>query len=65
MNFKNSLEEFKRRNVFKAAIAYLVVSWLLVQVFSIILPAFEANPVFLKAIIIIQIIGFPIWIIFS
>ncbi len=36
--------ELKRRNVYKVAIAYVVVSWLLLQAASIFLPAFEAPP---------------------
>jgi len=34
--------ELKRRNVYKAAVAYAEVSWLLVQVASIMFPTFEA-----------------------
>ena len=64
MNFKNYLKELKRRNVVKAALAYLVVAWLLIQVLSTLLPTFNAAH-FLKPTVIILIIGFPIWIIFS
>ena len=31
MNFKSFFAELKRRNVYKVAVAYAVVSWLLVQ----------------------------------
>lgn len=65
MNLKNYIQELKRRNVIKSAIAYLVVAWLLVQVLSIVLPTFNAAPSILKTTIIALIIGFPIWIIFS
>ena len=34
--------ELKRRNVYKVAITYAVVAWLLVQAASILLPTFEA-----------------------
>jgi hypothetical protein len=33
--------ELRRRNVYKVAIAYAVVAWLLLQGASIILPSFE------------------------
>ena len=32
------LEELKRRNVIKSTIAYLVVAWILLQVFTVLLP---------------------------
>ncbi|NNF19932.1 MAG: hypothetical protein HKN61_09135, partial [Flavobacteriaceae bacterium] len=42
MDLKNYISELKRRNVFKAALAYLVFSWIIVQVLSILLATFEA-----------------------
>ncbi len=65
MGIKNFINELKRRNVFKSAIAYLVVAWIITQVGSIILPAFEAPPYFLKMLLFLLGIGFFIWIIFS
>lgn len=65
MNLKNYFSELKRRNVIKAALAYLVLAWLIIQVLSIILPTFEAPPYLLKLSIIILAIGFPIWLVFS
>ncbi len=65
MDFKNYLKELKRRNVVKAGLAYLVVAWLLIQVLSILLPTFNASPSILKIIIIIMIVGFPIWLVFA
>ena len=41
MNAKNFFAEPKRRNVYKVAIAYGVVAWLLMQVASQIFPFFE------------------------
>lgn len=35
-------EELKRRNVIKATIAYLVVAWVLLQVFTVLLPIVNA-----------------------
>ncbi len=62
---KKLFEELKRRNVIKATIAYLVVSWLLLQVFSIVLPAINAPTWVLQAFLLILAIGFPIWLFFS
>ena len=39
MSRNNLFEELKRRNVYKVAVAYVVVSWLLIQAASILLPA--------------------------
>jgi hypothetical protein len=48
VNFKKYIAEFKRRNVFKSAITYLVMAWLIAQVSSIVLPAFDASTYFMK-----------------
>src|SRR5437879_10236810 len=57
--------ELKRRNVYKVAIAYAVVAWLLIQAASIFLPAFDAPPWVMKIFIIVIIFGFPVAVIFS
>src|SRR5947209_16153367 len=57
--------ELKRRNVYKVAIAYAVVAWLLLQAASIFLPAFDAPPWLMKIFIIVVIFGFPVALIFS
>lgn len=65
MSFKKYIEELKRRNVFKACLAYLLVAWLLIQVASIVLPTFNAPEYLLKSIVFITVIGFPINLIFA
>ena len=65
MNSRNFFAELKRRNVYKAAVAYAVVSWLLIQAASIFLPAFDAPPWVMKIFIIVIIFGFPVALIFS
>ena len=65
MNWNNYWRELKRRNVIKAGLAYLIVAWLITQVLSIVLPTFEAPPYILKSILLILLIGFPVWIVFS
>jgi len=57
--------ELKRRNIYKVAVAYAVVSWLLIQAASIFLPAFDAPPWVMKIFIIVIIFGFPVALIFS
>jgi hypothetical protein len=41
MNLPSFFAELKRRNVYKVAIAYVIVAWLLMQVASQIFPFFE------------------------
>src|SRR5467141_657858 len=65
MKIDNFFTELKRRNVYKVAIAYAVVSWLLIQAASIFLPAFDAPPWVMKICIIVIIFGFPVALIFS
>jgi serine/threonine-protein kinase len=61
----NFFAELKRRNVYKVAVAYAVVSWLLIQAASIFFPAFDAPPWVMKIFIIVIIFGFPVALIFS
>ena len=65
MNVDNFFAELKRRNVYKVAVAYAVVAWLLIQAASIFLPAFDAPPWVMKIFIIVIIFGFPVALIFS
>src|ERR1044071_2694635 len=60
MNGKPSFfAELKRRNVYKVAVAYAVVAWLVIQVASIVLPTFHAPEWTLQVIIALVAIGFP------
>ena len=54
----NFFSELKRRNVYKVAVAYAVVAWLLVQAASILLPTFEAPTWVMKALVVIIALGF-------
>ena len=65
MKFKDYLNELQRRHVVKAGVAYLVIAWLIVQVLSVMIPAFDLGQGFLKITIIILSIGFPIWLIIA
>ena len=65
MKIDNFFAELKRRNVYKVAVAYAVVAWLLIQAASIFLPAFDAPPWVMKIFIIVIIFGFPVALTFS
>lgn len=51
--------ELVRRRIFRAAGAYIVASWVLVQVASIVFPEFDAPRWAMRALIIMLIAGFP------
>src|SRR5436853_5928911 len=65
MSERDFFGELKRRNVYKVAVAYAVVSWLLIQAASIFFPAFDAPPWVMKIFIIVIIFGFPVALVFS
>ena len=57
--------ELKRRNVYKVAIAYAVVAWLLMQAASILFPTFEAPGWVMKTFVTLILLGFPIALILA
>ncbi len=58
-------EELKRRNVLRVAIAYLAVSWLLIQIVETLFPIFGRSDALVRLVVILLIIGFPLILIFS
>jgi len=60
MNPKNFFAELKRRNVYKVAVAYAVIAWLLIQAASILFPTFEAPAWVMKVFVTLIAAGFPI-----
>src|SRR5213595_4206115 len=65
MNPRNFLAELKRRNVYKVAIAYGVVAWLLMQVASQIFPFFEIPNWAVRLVVLLLVIGFPVAVILA
>ena len=65
MNFKKYLAELKKRHVFKAGLAYLIGAWVFTEVSALVLDTFAAPPYVMKTILIVLVIGFPIWLVFS
>src|SRR6266481_2323388 len=65
MDFRNFFAELKRRNVYKVAIAYGVVAWLLMQVASQIFPFFEIPNWTVRFVVLLLIIGFPVALILA
>ncbi len=58
-------EELKRRNVLRVAIAYLAVSWLLIQVVETLFPIFGQSDALVRIVVILLVMGFPLILIFS
>lgn len=65
MNPRNFFAELKRRNVIRLAGLYLVGAWLLIQVASTMLPAFDVPAWALRGLIITLALGFIPALIFS
>ena len=57
--------ELKRRNVFKVAVAYVIVAWLLLQVSDTLVPALRLPEWFHSGVAFLLIMGFPVAIIFA
>src|SRR5438270_9339820 len=60
MKIDSFFGELKRRNVYKVAVAYAIVGWLLVQVATQVFPFLEIPNWVVRLIIAIVVIGFPI-----
>jgi TolB-like protein/cytochrome c-type biogenesis protein CcmH/NrfG len=65
VNRNNFFTELKRRNVYKVAIAYAVVAWLLIQVATQVFPFFEIPNWVVRLVVLVIIVGFPIALIIA
>ena len=65
MKIANFFTELKRRNVYKVAVAYAVVAWLLIQAASILFPTFETPGWVMKVFVAVVVAGFPIALILA
>ena len=61
----NFFSELKRRNVYKVAVAYAVVAWLLIQAASILFPTFDAPAWVMKVFVIVIVLCFPVALVSS
>src|SRR5262245_46106600 len=60
MNPRNFFGELKRRNVYRAAVAYGVVAWFLTQLTTQVFPFFEIPNSAVRFVVIALAVGFPI-----
>ncbi len=60
MKIDNFFAELKRRNVYKVAVAYAVVGWVIAQIATQIFPFLEIPNWIVRLVIVLIAIGFPI-----
>ena len=60
MKIDNFFSELKRRNVYKVAVAYAVVAWVIAQIATQIFPFLEIPNWAIRLVILLIVIGFPI-----
>jgi len=60
MKIDNFFAELKRRNVYKVAVAYAIVGWLVIQVATQVFPFLEIPNWIVRLVIVLVAIGFPI-----
>ena len=60
MNLRKFFAELKRRNVYRAAVAYGVVAWFLTQLTTQVFPFFEIPNASIRFVVILLALGFPI-----
>jgi TolB-like protein/lipoprotein NlpI len=65
MNPGNFFSELKRRNVYKVAVAYAIVGWLLIQVATQVFPFLEIPNWVIRLVIALVAIGFPVALIIA
>jgi TolB-like protein/Tfp pilus assembly protein PilF len=65
MDWRRFLGELQRRNVYRVAVTYTVVSWVLIQIATQVFPFFEIPAWAVRAVIFLLILGFPIALILA
>src|SRR5450631_4887479 len=65
MSDRNFFSELKRRNVYKVAVAYAVVAWLLMQIATQIFPFFDIPNWAVRLVVLLLILGFPVALILA
>src|SRR3954453_2068661 len=65
MTERNFFAELKRRNVYKVAVAYAIVGWLVVQIATQVFPFLEIPNWVVRLVIALVAIGFPVALIIA
>ena len=65
MNPRNFFAELKRRNVYKVAVAYAVVGWLLIQLSDTVFPRLNLPDWAVTLVIVLVLLGFPVAVVLA
>jgi len=65
VNLRKFFAELKRRNVYKVAVAYAIVGWLMMQIAATVVPALHLSDAITSAVVLLVILGFPIGLILA
>jgi len=65
MNWRNFFSELQRRNVYRLAVTYAVVSWLLIQITTQIFPFFDIPNWAVRVVVLLLLLGFPVALILA
>src|SRR5712671_428778 len=65
MNWRRFLGELQRRNVYRVAVTYAVVSWVLIQIATQIFPFFDIPTWAVRVVVLLLVLGFPVALILA
>jgi TolB-like protein/Flp pilus assembly protein TadD len=65
MNWRNFFGELQRRNVYRLAVTYAVVSWLLIQIATQVFPFFDIPSWAVRVVVLLLLLGFPVALILA
>ena len=65
MDPRNFLAELKRRNVYRVAVAYAIIAWLLVQIATQTFPFFAIPNWGVRLVVFLVVLGFPVALVFA
>lgn len=60
MNAQKFFAELRRRKVYRVAVAYAIVGWLLIQIATQVFPFFEVPMWAVRLVVILLVLGFPV-----
>ena len=65
MDLKKFFSELKRRNVYKVAITYVIVAWLILQIGSVVFETIKTPDWVMQVLLFFIVVGFPIALILA
>jgi TolB-like protein/Tfp pilus assembly protein PilF len=65
MDWRRFLGELQRRNVYRVAVTYTVVSWVLIQIATQVFPFFEIPVWAVRVVVLLLVLGFPVALILA